>query len=225
MIKNIFLATVWTVCVIPVAFGQEKPTWLWYISTGYNGDAIPRPGKVLDSVPIFPGWDFDKPGYGNPFLELGFGIEKKRWSVVTTARTQFGRTNPPPSTLRPVQTHFSLSPNLYAHYYFGKYDKRGFRVGVHSSLLWYRGTPVFFPAEPNPAPNPNYPRHDFYFLNGIEVGTRVIRNGIFANTYLNASYQVGKGTLDNVVSFGGTWYGRVSVGLSKSIPAWRGKSK
>ena len=224
MIKNIFLATVWTVCVIPVAFGQEKPTWLWYIGTGYHSDAIPV--RFPDSVRLFRGWDFDEPGYGNPFLELGAGIDRKRWSILGTVRTQFGKTNPPPSTLRPVQTHFSLSPNLYAHYYFGKYDKRGFRVGLHSSLLWYRVTPVFFPDEPNPSPNPNYPRHDFYFLNGIEIATRVIRNGWFANTYLAFSYQVSPaGTRRQVTDVDPSWAGRMSIGLNKTLPAWRGKSK
>ena len=189
---------------------QTQPKIGLHIGAGWQDDPlILRPSNSIS----FPGWNYEIPYYNNPFFETGPAIQINRLSIVIAARLMGGNTNP--LAQREPVFKATLSPNLYAKYYFGKHDNRGYSIGWHSSIVNYPIIVVEFPDDPDRVPRPGYPKNSTHFLNGLEAATRVIRRGVLANTYLGVSWQVAPPSqLDRFVLIpNNIWSKRLQIGL------------
>jgi hypothetical protein len=104
-------------------------------------------------------------------------------------------------------------PRAWYSYYFGKQDKRGFRVDFSLMLDWEEMGVIYDPINPSDIPN-----NPLYVCFGPQVGTRIIRKGAFANTYLIGGPVFAPPVkFDSFIVEDPSWNIRWMFGFSKSL--------
>jgi hypothetical protein len=145
------------------------------------------------------------------FFDLGIEFERNRhhWG----GGIRFAQSAKFDMDTRTDLFRIDFLPRLWYSYYFGKQDKRGFRADftfmTDREIEDVKYDPV----------NPSDIKSSFtYFSFGPQLGTRIIRKGTFANTYLIGGPLFAPPIkYDSYLVENPSWNIRWMVGVSKSI--------
>lgn len=193
-----------------IIFAQNKKMkFKWNVGAGYQ-DGI-GPIKFNNAIP------YDGFSLGNPvttsgaFLDLGIEIDKEKNHFGLGVRmAQSGQWN---SETFKENFLIEFLPRAWYSYYFGKNDKRGFRADLSIILDWQNESVMYDPVNPSDIPNTS-----LYVCFGPQVGTRIIRKGAFANTYLTGGPVFAPPVkFDSYIVANPSWNIRWMFGLSKSL--------
>jgi hypothetical protein len=207
--KNIFI-TFLCLCSISLRAQNNESSFKVYTGLGYQNVI----GPINNGTPIdYIGFELGMEGIytRGVFFDIGLETSKKSHSLGIGVRfaqsIQFD--------LEKMGNRFTIDflPRAWYSYYFGKQDKRGFRVDLSVMLDWENMGVIYDPVNPSDIPN-----NQLFVCFGPQVGTRIIRKGAFANTYL-----MGGPALAPPVKFASyivedpSWNIRWMIGLSKSF--------
>jgi hypothetical protein len=193
-------------------FGQNNNNNLKLnIGAGYQGEVFP----MKYHTPIeYVGFTRDalKDIYTmGAYIDIGGTLEKGHHDIGIGIRfSQSHRWN-----TEKLKSDFIVDflPRAWYSYYFGKQDKRGFRVDLSLMLDWEYMNVTYDPINPSDIPN-----NPLYVCFGPQVGTRIIRKGAFANTYLIGGPVFAPPVkFDSYIVEDPSWNIRWMIGLSKSL--------
>jgi hypothetical protein len=181
------------------------------VGAGYQGEVFP----MKYNTPIeYEGFTRDglKDIYTmGAYIDIGATLEKSRHDIGIAIRfSQSHLWN-----TEELRSDFIVDflPRAWYSYYFGKQDNRGFRVDLSLMLDWEEMGVIYDPVNPSDIPN-----NPLYVCFGPQVGTRIIRKGAFANTYLTGGPVFAPPVkFDSYIVEDPSWNIRWMIGLSKSL--------
>ena len=164
-------------------------------------EAIPYQGFQLGNAVMTSGVYIDL-GYNLIFKSnhIGIGLrlgQTEQWN---------------PETVK-FKNSVALLPRAWYSKYFGKSDKKAFRLDFSILLNWIDNDVLYDPVNPSDIPN-----NQLYVCFGPQVGTRIIRKGAFANTYLIGGPVFAPPVkFDSFIVEDPSWNIRWMFGFSKSL--------
>lgn len=197
-------------CSISLRAQNSESSFKVYSGLGYQ-DVI---GPINHGTPIdYVGFELGMEDIytRGVFLDLGVEISKKSHNLGLGVRfAQSVQFNP---VTRGDKFIVDFLPRAWYSYYFGKQDKRGFRADFSLMLDWEKMGVIYDPVNPSDIPN-----NQLYVCFGPQVGTRIIRKGAFANTYLTGGPVFAPPVkFDKYIVADPGWNIRWMIGLSKNI--------
>lgn len=181
-----------------------------YLGAGYQDNMGPMQfGSPIEYIGFETGFETTTTRGG--FIDLGIEFERNRHQLGGGIR--FAQSGQDDIETRTIKFKLDFLPRLWYSYYFGKPDKKGFRVDfsfmIDRELIPIKYDPV----------NPSDIKSSYtYFSFGPQLGTRIIRNGAFANTYLIGGPLFAPPIkFDSYLVENPSWNIRWMIGVSKSI--------
>ena len=199
------------------------------LTNGYNLVAQNKPPSLKLNIALGYQDDITPINYGNPIDYLGFelgleriytmgafldlGLEKSKKSHSLGIGVRFAQSVQFNPETRGDKFKIDFLPRAWYSYYFGKHDKKGFRADFSLILDWEKMGVIYDPVNPSDIPN-----NPLYVCFGPQVGTRIIRKGAFANTYLIGGPVFAPPVkFDSFIVEDPSWNIRWMFGFSKSL--------
>ena len=145
------------------------------------------------------------------FIDLGIETSKKSHHLGAGVRIAQSYTFNPET--RGDKFKIDFLPRGWYSYYFGKKDKQAFRADFSLMLDWEKMGVIYDPVNPSDIPDTQ-----LYVCFGPQLGTRIIRRGAFANTYLMGGPMIAPPVkFSSYIVEDPSWNIRWMIGLSKSL--------